>query len=293
MTYDEIEQSAFGGNLSEYYKFVVGSNVYRYTTGAAAETLATGDSDIDGDYAPAVIEIAEPEHSRDIPTTSVVITVSRSNEVAELFIGYVPDTKIAVFVYRKHQDSDDAIQFWSGRVIAANFVDEGSRAELLCEPVLASAKRRALRFRWQTQCNLVLYTARCGVDRTDFEESQDVVSINGNDVTFTDLSAFSPDYFVGGYAQSPDGSHRFITAQSGDTLTFLLNFDDLDPGDTVLLYPGCDRLHTTCRAKFFPAGDPTNPDGNIVNFFGFFRTPGRNIFKIGLLGGSTSVTPAA
>ena len=79
-----------------------------------------------------------------------------------------------------------------------------------------------------------------------------------------------PDgYYTGGMIVAPDGSARFITAHSGDTVTMARPLASLAGGQTVAIYPGCDHLKETCKNKF----------NNLDNFGGFPWIPAKNPYS--------------
>lgn len=269
-TYDAVEKSAYDGQLDEYYKFVVGTTTYRFKRGVLNETLSTGVSAIDGTYTAVPITMSEPEHTKDSQSSNITISVDKDNAVAQLFGSTPPDVAVTVFVYRKHATSTDARIFWQGTVLAGK-VRESGEVDLVCEPLLARLQRRGLWWRHQPTCNLTLYSPRCGVAVASFSHTATVSVIDGDTITVTGLPALAADYFVTGWMQAPDGSRRFIKAQSGSTFTILLAFDVLSVGNTVTLVAGCKRDYTTCDTKF----------SNVDRFLGFFRTPLRNPFTQG------------
>jgi len=72
-----------------------------------------------------------------------------------------------------------------------------------------------------------------------------------------------------------DGTTRAIAAQVGDQITLVQRLPEgtWAIGDAVTLYPGCDRLYTTCRDKF----------ANVPNFFGFPFIPRDDPFRTAMV----------
>lgn len=276
MAFNEIEISEYGGRPLEFFKFTAGGVVYRYTSGVASITLATGDSEKDGAYTAVPIALGELEHARDVGQLRVEIRVARDNPVAQLFKSAPPDSAVAVKIFKQHQGDSEVINWFSGSVLTCE--KRESEAVLSCQPVVAQIARLGLRQRWQPQCNLETYSARCGVDIDDFTDSVTVAAIDGNVLTLTGLPSHPDGWYNGGYVRTSDGTRRFIESHVGDEVTLILDIEGLEVGDTLDIIAGDDHLHTTCRDKF----------DNIINFFGFFTTPGRNPWTQGGLkpGGS-------
>lgn len=99
-------------------------------------------------------------------------------------------------------------------------------------------------------------------DRTTFTLTSDFDEVRAVD-----------DWFNGGALQFEDGSNegRSIEirdwVQSTRTITlFLPTAFAIESGTLVRLYPGCDKLSSTCKDKF----------DNIINFRGFAHVPGQD-----------------
>lgn len=284
MSFNSVEISAFTGALSEYYRIELDGTVYRYTNRPVNTTLSTGDADIDGTYTATPISLSEVEHSRDLSSLRVAVTVPRDNTVAAFFRSYIPDGQVTITIYRKHESDSEVIAWMIGTIRSCDWQE--STAKLIVEPTLAKVRRLGLYQRFQPVCNLELYGTRCGVNRNDFKTTVTVTDIDGDVITVSGMPVVADDYYNGGYVQDADGSRRFITDHAGSDLTLLLTFEDLAVSDTVDIYPGCDRTQTTCRTKFYPSGGSLVAGiGNIRNYFGFFTLPGRNPFTQGGLTG--------
>lgn len=270
MSYSSVEVSEFSGNLIEYFKVgPISGSTYRYNTSARNITLSTGDASIDGTYTATPISLSEPEIARDSRSLRVNLVVPRNNSVAQLFRSAPPDLTIPVVVYRKHQSDSEVIAWWQGRIISCEFRE--SEALMLCEPTLGAMARKGITYRFQPPCNLQVYSTRCGVNKNSFKSTVTVSAVSALVVTVTGMPAVADGYYNGGYMETSDGTKRFIISHTGANLTLMLAYDSLPISSSVSIYAGDDHSHTTCRTKF----------NNIGNHFGFFTTPGRNIFTQG------------
>lgn len=288
MSFNAVEQSSHLANLVEHFRFLVGVDEYLYTSAPTDQVLSTGTADQNGTYEAVPIALSNLEHVRDLGDFTVQITVPRDNEIAQLFRAYVPDAGVQVWVYRKHRSDDEVTTWFAGEVLSCDWKE--SVGILNCQPNIGKIKRLGLWARWQPTCNLQVYSTRCGVDPADFTDEVEVTAIDGLTITVSGMPDVADGWYNGGYVYF-DGMRRHIEWHEGDELTLLLDLNALAVSDTVSITAGCDGDHTTCREKFFPAGEEFEEGiGNIRNFLGFFSTPDRNIFKDGLGTGGASAS---
>src|SRR5262245_51641633 len=101
MSFSTVESSQYLGNLREFYRFTYLATTLRYTN-SNIDTVITGQgAPIDGTYTATPISMSEIEHAREGGSLRIQINVPRDNAVAGLFKSIVPDTDVAVTVYRK------------------------------------------------------------------------------------------------------------------------------------------------------------------------------------------------
>lgn len=117
---------------------------------------------------------------------------------------------------------------------------------------------------------------RCKVDMTPFTHAVTVQTVLNSKTTFTiDLAGKSDDYLDFGVAEFTNADTRntqreyMILGWNGTSMQVTLSeatIDDIEVGDTLNVYAGCDKTATTCKNTF----------SNIVNFQGFPFVPGRD-----------------
>jgi uncharacterized phage protein (TIGR02218 family) len=281
MAFNDVEISAFGGNITEFYKITVGTTIYRYNNGTQSITLATGDAEIDGAYTPVPsIEMSEIEHARDVRNLAIQLAVPRDNPVALLFRGVPPDGIADILALRKHASDPQVIRWWRGTIEAVRIRE--SQAQLICAPTLARLATSGLQMRWQLQCNLQTYSARCGLNIADYSSTVTITAISGLDITVSGMPAVADGYYNGGFLIAPDGKRRMITSHVGSVLTLLLTADSLAITDSITIVAGDDHSYTTCKNKFTVV-NPTR--GNVDNFLGIPTAPNRNPWTQGGLTG--------
>lgn len=271
MTYQLRNESVQDGDPVYRFVFVMGSTTYAYTT----ENYIVADSNYT--YNPAPIKTGEFSQTGEMAKDPLSIELPRDHELAILFLGGVPEQITTITVYRGHVgDTDEEFQtYWKGRVAGAS---AGETVRLDCENVFTSLRRPGLRARYQYSCRHALYQSGCTLTASDWGVSATITAVSSFDVTVdildsdvVDSNYADSDYFVGGYLETNDGLTRYITAQSGTTLTLIRPLASLndDVGDSVggaevTLYPGCAKTRAVCKDKF----------NNLNNFGGFPFIPG-------------------
>jgi len=192
--------------------------------------------------------------------------------IVDLFRGTPPSNSIWLMVRRQHFGEADAPIYWTGTV--TNVKNLGpANAQVIGKPLTASFKRTGLRLCWTRECPHFLYDHGCKVDPDDFKVEATITAITGNTITVDTVDDNADDYFRGGYVEweiNDDGTveRRMIEAHAGLSLTMFGLTDGMEIGDTVSLFPGCDRTPGTCQAKF----------NNLANYGGFDFMPGQTPF---------------
>lgn len=262
MTFDSSERSR-QSFPHELYRFTLGATEWRFTSSLGAGFGYGIDS---ADYKQETIKRTEVDFSQEDIAGTIDIELPAANAVAALFVPYTPIAELAVTIYRQHAGGA-FIPWHVGRVISASFA-EPSFVVLRSQPISGSMQKKLGATHFQSQCNHVLYSARCGVAKADFKTSTTVASVSGRNVVSSDFATKPDGYFRNGWCELAGGERRFIVAHAGDTVTLMNAFIALAPGDAIDAFAGCDRTETECRTKF----------SNTLNHLGFGRIPSRNPF---------------
>ncbi len=264
MSYDSVEKSTYSGAPVELYRFTQGASAWRYTSADASQTY-NGEG-----YAPEVISRGQIDQSQEEHAGNVEVKLPRDNEVAELFISYLPVIPVSLTVYRFHRSDGQAVTIFIGKVASIAF--EGSEATLTCQPVSGVFKRSIPWQLYQEQCNLPLYSAACGIDKASYKVRGTVSGIGSDTITSSAFGTQSDGWFNNGWVQRDNGEVRWIIGHTGNTLTLMNPFDDLVVSENVDAYAGCDRTESVCSSKF----------NNLVNHLGFARIPTDNPYDSGI-----------
>jgi uncharacterized phage protein (TIGR02218 family) len=266
MTYNAQEVSQRGGSPIEFYLWTRGLVTWTYTSADAPVThLAQV-------YAPAPISRPVIEDSAELNQTTLQIKAPRDFVVSNQFIAYPPGEVVTLKIFRQHRtDGGNEVKtIWIGRVLSAQW--EGEYSILHCEPISTSMKRTGLRRRYGRQCEHVLYGTDCKVVPATYRVQGTIAAISGNLATIAAAAGEADGYFNGGFLwwQLPDGRKeaRMIIDHTGDQITLSAPMQQVQVGDDIELYPGCNHTIEQCDARY----------GNKDNNGGFMFSPDVNPF---------------
>jgi uncharacterized phage protein (TIGR02218 family) len=107
---------------------------------------------------------------------------------------------------------------------------------------------------FQPGCARTLFDAGCTLTKSSFAIGCSVVGGSNLQALHTDYSRPNGWASAGTLTFTSgnlDGQSYAIKAQGGGTLALLVPLPSLPtPGDTLTVYPGCDKTRTTCTTKF-------------------------------------------
>lgn len=258
MTYEDRELSHNEAAPVELYRFTIGVESWYYTS-ADEEIQYDGQS-----YSPVAISRSEVVGTDQVPKSGVDITAPMELGPVDRWRGAAPNQLMSVTIMRRHRPDDEARVIWRGRVLGVTF-DEGE-ATLTAEGAMQALGRMGLRGQFHTGCRHMLYDDQCRVTSADHQRLMIVEEVSGRQITAEDLAEEPDGYWVGGYLNVGEGRIRgpyLITGHSGDTVTVQEAPGEIEPGNELRVYPGCDHTPQTCRDKF----------DNLTNFGGFPYIP--------------------
>lgn len=158
-----------------------------------------------------------------------------------------------------------SVLLFSGRVLTVTRCGSVS-AEIVVGNTLVVLENDMPRNVYSATCNHVVYDSGCTLLREDHMVETSVGAGSGQRYIFTS-DAISD--LIGGYAEFVTGPCTGLRATIKNVTpgvsVELLFAPPVSPeeGDTVRMYKGCDRTHTTCRDKF----------SNLDNFRGYSYVP--------------------
>jgi len=263
-TYEEREESRYGGQPVEGFRFVSGETVWLYTSADREITLPIGT------FTPEPLVRTALKQSKEDSGDQIEITVPRTNPIAELFIGEVPSSPVWFTQYRAHRDDEtNTLTVFTGKITEARF--SGSEAKLTATSVARTLARNVPTLQMQEPCNLVLYSSECGANPSSCRDSVTITTVDGRTITSNDFALRADGWFNGGRLENAAGEMRFIADHVGDTITLLSPFPtgELASLDECYAYWGCSHRYNSCNDKF------SNQD----NFLGWKWIPGKNPFR--------------
>lgn len=266
--FDAIERSNFDGMPVTLYHFTMGNASWSY---CSAESPVTHGGVT---YQPAPISNNGSEQSGDVGSDALEIEVPRSAAITDLFIGSPPSASISLVVRDYHYGADGANPapvVWSGFVKGAKRTGPAMFV-LNCKSLLSSVNRLGLRLAWGRMCPHALYDRMCRVNPNDFAVTLQIASVNSARILVEGASSFGNRYFSGGFIRFTGIAgaieRRGIESQIGNTVRLMGTTERLSAGQSITMYPGCNRVARTCQNKF----------DNILNFGGFPHMPDRSPF---------------
>jgi len=251
------------------YTFEYGSNTQKYYA-ASVEGLYS-------DYEPETIQHTSIRTTQDPRKGEFRIDVPLSNPVAQLFIDDSPQPDVVATIYTA--DVDDIAgtiqQLATGVVLTMK--RSGGVAQLPCAPRAARAEQSVPRGRYSGQCRHALYSEGCGVDKADYAEAATVSALDQSELEVQvdfDVTLISLGYVGGVLEHNGKFAHivdtgTFTQAQKYDAVLNVW-LSDIEVGDSVTMYPGCNHTLNHCANRFNKA-NPIN--GNVANFGGLPRIP--------------------
>lgn len=265
MSYDQFERSNYDGKPIMLYEFMLGSTVWRYSSGENPVVVQGRTYNTMG--------IAHEGYtlSGDPTSDDLTITLSARADVADLFSGTPPSDPVQVAIRSHHFGDTEAPVVWSGTIKSMRRVST-VEVKLNCNSLLSTLNRNGLRLSWQRGCPHALYDRLCRVDPNEYATAMQVSSLTGTSLTGTSLSTLGDGYLDGGFMSftGPHGTteRRAIERHVGNVIHLLGTTDGLSADQWVSVYPGCDRTSGTCVEKF----------NNLSNYGGFPHLPNKSPF---------------
>ena len=247
----------------ELYNFEA---VHNNTTVVTGLTSSSASVDFNGlTYEPTPIGRGKIVSTSQLSKAKLKVKMSLSSDFAASRLNPSVDDILNLTLYTKI-NGDAPTVTWTGRL--ASVSAEGKVITLIFETVFTSMRRTGLRKKYQRTCPYSLYGKGCKADRTNFSDTETVVSLDGPTLVFSNTGARPDGFFNGGLVEASDGSLRYIESHVGSTLNLSRELTALHVGEVVLVAAGCNRTRSDCDTKF----------SNIENYGGFPFIPVKNPF---------------
>ena len=202
-------------------------------------------------YNPAFITRAEVDKNIDLSISRCNIDVSNIDSLVADDLTTPQTQRIWAEVYKLHsEDLTLAKVMFLGFIKRTIF--DGGNCRIECTGFEEFLHRIVPKDRYQPTCNKTVFDDKCTLNKATYATIATVtaVSADGMTVTCTQVSAQAVDYYKLGYIKAADAERRLVAGSSGANLSMRFPVSSIASGDAVTVYPGCDRLITTCNAKY-------------------------------------------
>lgn len=258
MSFDSIEKSGSSSQPWEIYLFETTGKSFLLTS--ADETITY----LGQEYDPTTISRSEQEHTSEVVSGRMKITIPPSHPLAAEFIPYLPPTPMEITIYGGHYGDTEVVVLFSGNVASSLFTDQ---CELTCNSDMYRLQRLIPKKLYQSPCAHVFGDTGCGINLALFTTTGTIGSFNAAG-TVLHVSAFNGlgHSLKGGYFLRGNDL-RMIVDHVGDQITLLNGISDLVINQAVRGVAGCQHTYAACQSY-----------NNTPNFFGFDLMPQTNPF---------------
>ena len=243
-----------------YHIWRDGGEHWYYTSGDVTLTY-------DGnDYVPATLKRTGAKYDSQLEVTKMEVTAGYLEDPVIEFIAINPIEILWIEIKKLFRDQDplEASIVFVGQIKHVSF--QGNAAKVECVGFEHFLKMPVPTFRYQITCNHKLFDSGCGLIKASYKITTEVtLNADKTQLTSSAFEAKADGYFTFGHVDFGVES-RMIIVHTGNTITLAYKMNELDSGETVDAYPGCDGRAITCRDKF----------NNIDNFLGFPFIPQEN-----------------
>lgn len=216
-------------------------------------------------YLPATIKHGDIIKDTELHKIQLEITMP-INPMVQRYIATAPPAKTFVTIYL-YSESDPPEYFiaFKGEITKITIGQNNSCTVMLEEYCAIAIKLPRLLI--QPACNHILFDSGCGLVKSSWKVSATVQNFQGDYrfIQSTDFVSYPDNYFRQGIMEF-EGDYRHISYSNGIEVDIQTPFYDLEIGDIVFLYPGCDKSAATCRDKF----------SNLANYLGCPYVPRKN-----------------
>lgn len=239
MTFDSNMQSIEQSAIAELYNIYAANKVYRFTT---YKTNLTFSGNL---YRRATMKRTGFSVDRELGSSKVTVSALLWPPFRSIFAASpLPSTYVEIYRAVTEELTSYA-KLFSGTVKRSSVKDKIISAECVQTTRLAAKLPKIV---YQSNCNWQVFDCDCALSADDWDVGA-VVTVSSASLISATFALFADGYFTQGRVYY-NGDFRFITAHSGSTVTLQAPFSDLVTGGSVVVYPGCDGLLTTCQTKF-------------------------------------------
>lgn len=241
----------------EIYDIYRDTTHFRHTSGDV-EVLYNGYT-----WSPATIYRDSVKYNNDMKSTEVNIAFAKTNPAISQYIANTPIQLAWVEIYKLFRDQDpyETQLVFKGQIFRIAL--KGAIAQATCYGVEKALENQLNKWYYQVECNHTLFDEWCALTEAAYQVTT-AITLDSSLTLLSSSSfgAYADDYFTLGNVYF-NGDYRQITSHTGNQITIMYPFSDLEDSNTVIAVPGCDGNVETCISKF----------SNIIHFLGFPNTP--------------------
>lgn len=236
-----------------YHIFDRADNVNWYLTDGDTEVVYEGNT-----YLPATLSRSSARYNHQLEVSMMSIQASRITDFVVDYMTANPIEILWVSIMKLFRDQDplEASVIFIGQIKNVSF--KGNAATVNCVGFENFLKMAIPTMRYQLTCNWKIFDDNCKKVQEDYKTTT-IVTLDSTKTVLTsaDFALEENGYFNGGTVRIGSDT-RAIASHAGSDVTIVYKMKELKDGDSVDVYPGCDRRIETCRDNY----------DNIINFMG-------------------------
>lgn len=190
------------------------------------------------------------KYNANMDVTQMDISSNYLLEPTVEFLAINPIELLWISVMKLHEGMDplEADVVFIGQIKSVGF--KGLGAVATCVGFEHFLKKTVPSWRYQLNCNHDVFDTCCGLDSALYTVT-DTITMDATKTVLTasDFGTKADGYFIGGKVQHGN-DFRTIVEHVGTSITIMYRMLDLNDGDSVTAFPGCDGRRETCKVKY-------------------------------------------
>jgi len=246
MTIKAHEAETQQPGIIETYEFVIGTASY-YRTSHHTDVTVAGQV-----YAADAIERTGLNLELGTDPVECEVSIPNTNVVA-VALQAVYDLERVKVIINRYFDDDLGVyaNTYTGYAVGG-ILFEGGVCKISCKDLRYLLDRTLPRVKLQALCNNRLYDGTCGLPAGAGTNAVVTVDVTGKILTSATFGASADNHYkLGRCYFGTNKTSRFITKHVGTSIWLQFSFSGLVNGNTVTVWPGCDKLPATCDSVKF------------------------------------------
>jgi hypothetical protein len=253
MSFGLFEIASILGRPVCLYEFAWFGQVWRYTSADRDIEYPDGSGTMW-----TAIPISDNGFTQGTQQEPFVVTLPRTLEMCQLFVGTPPSTSIALTARRFHRDDTDneATVYWVGTVGGVKGLD-AVKAEVTGMSISQTIRRTGNRLGWEVNCPHALFDQGCRLAKAAWGFVTTLTALSGANITVGGLlPGLVAANYAGGFIEWDATGSGSIDRRpidlpvSGLTFALLGRGDRLTVGQALTIFPGCDLSAEMCDGTF-------------------------------------------